>query len=53
MRNQHFLSRDPGIANILDSKINNIIVQINLISINYNAKDVDINKDANIRYKSR
>jgi len=38
---------------MLNSKIDNIIVQIDLISIDYNAKEIDVDKDANIkcRYK--
>lgn len=36
-----------------NSKIDNIIVQIDLISIDYNAKDIDINKNINIIYKCK
>ncbi len=38
---------------MLNSKICNIIVQIYLIFIDYNIKEIDIDRDANIEYKYR
>ena len=42
-----------GQSGMLGSKIGGIIVQIDLISIGHDAKDVDVDGGANIRCKSR